>query len=136
MNIEKAQKIGREILEKACDDALKVFGERPHVEERNGELVIVWSDGQVTNSLLITEIKNLPEKAQGKKGEGVEEKLKVGSIIKIRGLPYEIYTFGYQIDNEGNVIENSLYCRAKNNTTGEGWLPTTRGDEHPTKEDK
>jgi hypothetical protein len=53
MNLEEAKKLGREILEKVCDDVFKLTGERPHIEDRGERMVIVWPDGEETNELEI-----------------------------------------------------------------------------------
>ena len=53
---EEAKKLGRRILELACNDAFKMTGERPHVEDRGDRLVVVWPDGEVTNEMTIQDI--------------------------------------------------------------------------------
>lgn len=50
-SLEEAYALAESLAQEACDEAFRVFGERPHVERRTGYLVIVWPDGRQTHRI-------------------------------------------------------------------------------------
>ena len=46
----------RDCAEETCDLCFEAVGERPHTEETNDSILIVWPDGQITNEFKITQI--------------------------------------------------------------------------------
>ena len=50
---EDALGIAKTLAQDACDHVFKVTGERPHYEQRENSLFIIWPDGEETNEIEI-----------------------------------------------------------------------------------